>query len=97
MRAKIEFGDTVVVQGSGAIGLVTLICAKVSGAGQLIMVGGPKGRLELARKLGADITIDIADISNVQERKQLVLDNTPRGEGADVVFECAGFLAPGLC
>ncbi len=93
MRAKIEFGDTVVVQGSGAIGLVTLICAKVSGAGQLIMVGGPKGRLELARNLGADVTIDIADISDVQERKQLVLDNTPRGEGADVVFECAGFLS----
>ena len=32
MRGKVQIGDTVVVQGAGAIGLVTLICAKISGA-----------------------------------------------------------------
>ncbi|MDA0747108.1 MAG: zinc-binding dehydrogenase [bacterium] len=92
MRAGLQFGDTAVVQGSGAIGLVTLICAKASGAGKLIMVGGPSGRLELAKRLGADVTIDIGEIKDPEERKQLVLENTPRNEGADVVFECAGFL-----
>lgn len=92
MRAGITFGDTVVVQGSGAIGLVTLICAKVSGAGRLIMVGGPPGRLELAKRLGADVTIDIGEVPDAQDRIKLVLDETPRGQGADVVFECAGFL-----
>ena len=92
MRAQIQFGDTVVVQGSGAIGLLTLVCAKVSGAGKLIIVGGPPGRLELAKKLGADLVVDIADIKDPEDRKQLVRENTPRGEGADVVFECAGFL-----
>ena len=49
---KIKLGDTVVVQGSGAIGLVTLACAKLSGAAKVIMVGGPAGRLELAKRLG---------------------------------------------
>ena len=34
MRAGVQIGDTVVVQGSGAIGLVTLICAKISGGSQ---------------------------------------------------------------
>jgi threonine dehydrogenase-like Zn-dependent dehydrogenase len=92
MRSGLKFGDTVVVQGSGAIGLLTLVAAKISGAGRLIIVGGPKGRLELAKRLGADVTIDIVDIPDPEERTKIVLENTPRGEGADVVFECAGFL-----
>lgn len=92
MRSSLQFGDTVVVQGSGAIGLVTLLCAKLSGAGRLIMVGGPPGRLELAKRYGADVTIDIGQVPDVEERIKLVLDETTRGEGADVVYECAGFL-----
>lgn len=92
-RAGLKFGDTVVIQGSGAIGLLTLVCAKMSGAGRLIVVGGPAGRLELARKMGADVTIDIGEVRDPAERTKLVLENTPRGAGADVVFECAGFLS----
>ena len=92
MRSGIQFGDTVVIQGSGPIGLVTLMCAKVSGAGKLIIVGGPRGRLELAKEIGADVIIDIDEIPDPQDRIALVRENTPRGEGADVVFECAGFL-----
>jgi L-iditol 2-dehydrogenase len=92
MRSGLQFGDTVVVQGSGPIGRLTLVCAKLSGAGRIILVGGPPGRLELGKKLGADLTIDIGEIPDPEERKQIVRDNTPRGEGADVVFECAGFL-----
>ncbi len=92
-RAGLKFGDTVVVQGSGAIGLLTLVCAKLSGAGRLIVVGGPAGRLELARKIGADVMIDIGEVRDPAERTKLVLENTPRGAGADVVFECAGFLS----
>ncbi|MEE2754555.1 MAG: zinc-binding dehydrogenase [Candidatus Latescibacterota bacterium] len=92
MRSSLQFGDTVVVQGAGAIGLVTLVCAKLCGAGRLVLVGGPAGRLELGKKLGADLTIDITDVPDAEERKQIVRDFTPRGDGADVVFECAGFL-----
>ena len=91
-RAHIGFGDTVVIQGSGAIGLLTLVCAKVTGAGRLIIVGGPPGRLELAKRLGADLTIDIAEVPDPEDRVKIVRENTPRGEGADCVFECAGFL-----
>jgi len=92
MRSGMQFGDTVVVQGSGAIGLLTLVCARLSGAGRLVLVGGPPGRLELGKRFGADLTIDIAEVPDSEERKQIVKDFTPRGEGADVVFECAGFL-----
>lgn len=92
MRGQIEFGDTVVIQGSGAIGLVTTICAKVSGAGRIIVVGGPAARLELAKAYGADVVIDIEQTPSAEERTELVLAETPKGQGADRVFECAGFL-----
>lgn len=92
MRGGVEIGDTVVIQGSGAIGLVTLVCAKISGAAKIIVVGGPATRLELAKRMGADVTIDIDEVQSAEERTQRVLAETPRRAGADVVFECAGFL-----
>ena len=92
IRSKLQLGDTVVVQGSGPIGLVTLIAAKASGAGRLIMVGGPAGRLELARAIGADVVINIGEIRDPAERTKIVRENTANNAGADVVFECAGFL-----
>lgn len=92
MRANVQLGDTVIVQGSGAIGLLTLVAAKLSGAAQTIVVGGPADRLTLATKLGADVVVDIEDLPDVDARKAHVLAATPRGAGADVVFECAGFL-----
>ncbi len=92
-RARMHIGDTVVVQGSGAIGLVTLIAARLSGAGKIILVGGPAGRLELGRKFGADVCIDIEEVTSAEERTELVMAETPQSRGADVVFECSGFLA----
>ena len=92
MRARIQIGDTVVVQGAGAIGLVTLVCARISGAAKIIVVGGPARRLELAKRMGADVTINIDEVRTTVERTELVLDQTARRAGADVVFECAGFL-----
>lgn len=92
MRGRVQLGDTVIVQGSGAIGLVTLICAKFSGAAKIIVVGGPATRLELAQRLGAHVTVDIEEYPAAVERQEVVMSHTPRGEGAHVVFECAGFL-----
>lgn len=89
-RSRIRIGDTVVIQGSGAIGLMSLIAAKHAGATKTIMVGGPAGRLEVAKQLGADVVIDLFDVSDPAERLRMVLDETTRREGADVVIECAG-------
>jgi threonine dehydrogenase-like Zn-dependent dehydrogenase len=92
LRANVQLGDTVIVQGSGAIGLLTATAARLAGAARVIVIGGPARRLALALKLGADVTVDIGEVPDVAERKELVLSHTPRGAGADVVFECAGFL-----
>ena len=92
LRANVQLGDTVIVQGAGAIGLMCMIAAKLSGAARLIVIGGPPARLELAKKLGAHVTIDISQVRDAAERKALALAATPGKAGADVVFEAAGFL-----
>lgn len=89
-RSGIQLGDTVVVQGSGAIGLLTLACARLAGAMRTIVIGAPRGRLELARELGADETVDITAVPSAEERIRLARDLTPRRLGADIVFGCVG-------
>src|SRR5215207_1433446 len=84
----LEYGDTVVVQGSGPVGLMGLLLARDAGAKRVIMIGAPAARLKLARAFGADETIDITATS-AAERVARVLALTD-GRGADVVLECAG-------
>jgi len=90
-KADIHVGDTVVIQGSGAVGLFGLIVARESGAGKVIVIGGPRERLEMARKWGADATIDISEIKAIPDRVKAVKELSLSGYGADVVFECSGF------
>ena len=84
----LAYGDTVVVQGSGPVGLMALLLARDAGAGRVIVVGAPPVRLELARTFGADETIDIT-ATTAAERIARVLELT-NGRGADLIFECAG-------
>jgi L-iditol 2-dehydrogenase len=92
-RAAPRLGETVVVQGCGAIGLLTLGVAKLAGATRAIVVGGPRERLEVARAFGADVVIDIDEVRDPAERTRAVLAETVAGMGADLVFGCVG-LAP---
>lgn len=87
-RAEIMLGDTVVVQGSGPVGLTAAILAQLSGATQVIVVGGPAKRLQEAERIGADVTINIEDLSP-QERAARVLEIT-QGRGADITIEASG-------
>jgi threonine dehydrogenase-like Zn-dependent dehydrogenase len=92
-RARIRVGDTVVVQGTGAIGLLCIFVARRAGAVNVIAVGGPAGRLDLASALGADTCINILETPDAEERTRQVLARTPAGKGADVVIEAAGVRA----
>lgn len=89
-KAQPRLGSTIVVQGSGAIGLFTLGLARLAGATRAIVVGGPADRLELAQAFGADVTINIDDVRDPEERIRAVLSETPGGLGADVVYGCVG-------
>jgi D-arabinose 1-dehydrogenase-like Zn-dependent alcohol dehydrogenase len=84
-------GETVVVQGSGPVGMAAAMYAHLSGAAKVILVGGPAGRLALARELGVgDVHVDLFETADAAERIRLIVDETPGGRGADVVLECAG-------
>jgi threonine dehydrogenase-like Zn-dependent dehydrogenase len=89
-RATPRPGSTVVVQGSGAIGLLTLGLARLAGATRAIVVGGPPERLALARAFGADVTVDIGEVRTPEERIRAVVGETPGQLGADVVYGCVG-------
>jgi threonine dehydrogenase-like Zn-dependent dehydrogenase len=89
-RANLRIGATVVIQGAGAIGLFSLAAAREAGAHKTIVVGAPASRLELARAFGADVTVNIEEVADPQERIALVKAETPGGYGADAVFECTG-------
>ncbi|MBK9711965.1 MAG: zinc-binding dehydrogenase [Kouleothrix sp.] len=88
---EIQFGDTVVVQGSGPVGLSAAILAQLRGAGQVIVVGGPPERLAMAQRAGADATIDIG-AADADERRAIVRRLTG-GRGADVTIEATGVAA----
>jgi L-iditol 2-dehydrogenase len=82
--AEVAFGDCVVIQGAGPVGLCAAALAQARGAGQVVVIGGPAIRLEAARKLGADVVIGLDE-----ERVERVRELT-HGRGADVTIEATG-------
>jgi len=90
-----SWGDTVVIQGSGPIGILAVAAAREMGAGRVICVGAPESpRLELARKFGAEATVNIEEVTEPQERIARVRE-IAGGFGADVVLDCAGHPSAG--
>ncbi|MEC1375918.1 galactitol-1-phosphate 5-dehydrogenase [Heyndrickxia oleronia] len=83
-KANIQPGETVVVMGCGSIGQLTLQWAKIFGASTVIAVDIFDDKLELAKELGADITINSKNEDPVEKIKKLT------NGGADVVAETAG-------
>lgn len=82
------FDDTVVVLGAGPLGMCFLIKARMLGAGTIVAVDLSSFRLDMARALGADQTVN-AGATHTAQRISLVRELT-HGRGADVVVECAG-------
>jgi (R,R)-butanediol dehydrogenase/meso-butanediol dehydrogenase/diacetyl reductase len=78
-RTPPRFTDTVVVQGCGPIGLLTLQVAKAAGAGHLVAVEPNEHRRAVARSVGADEAL-----SPEEARERF------GSAGADLVYECAG-------
>ena len=87
-RATLRPADTVLVQGTGAVGLSTIALARLNGASTIIAIGAPGERLELARRMGADRVFDL-NATSLEERLNEVRALT-HGEGVDVVVEAAG-------
>ncbi|UOQ44223.1 galactitol-1-phosphate 5-dehydrogenase [Halobacillus salinarum] len=83
-KANIQPGETVVVVGCGSIGQLTLQWAHIFGASTVIAVDISDEKLAMAKKLGADITINAKEVDPVERIRDLT------GGGAEVVAETAG-------
>ncbi len=83
--AQIESTDSVVILGQGSIGLIFTQLARERWAEKIITVDLLESRLEVSRRLGADITIDASSADPVEE-----VHSITGGVGADVVIEAAG-------
>jgi len=85
-----NWNDTVVIQGTGPIGILAIAAAQEMGAGRVIAIGAPEApRLRLARKFGAEATVDIEEVRSPEERIKRVRDIVG-GYGADLVMDCSG-------
>ncbi len=82
------FDDTVVVLGVGPLGMCFAMKARMLGAGTIVAIDLSGYRLEIAKRLGVDHTLN-AKSTRPDERLEMVRDLT-HGRGADVVVECAG-------
>ena len=96
IRARgFSYGDSVVVQGSGPIGILAIAAAQEMGAGRVICVGAPESpRLTLARKFGVEATVNIDELKTPRERIERVR-SLVGGFGADLVMDCAGHPSAG--
>jgi L-iditol 2-dehydrogenase len=83
--------DTAVVLGDAAIGLSTLQSAKANGAGRAGVIGHHAHALDIARRVGADFTINSHEQDPVAAVRELT-----GGLGADVVYESVGGTATTL-
>lgn len=91
-RANMSFGDSVVVQGAGGLGIFATSIAAEKGASQVIVVDGQQPRLDLAMKVGATDTISMMEFPTPESRVERVKELT-NGIGADVVVEVVGISA----
>lgn len=87
-RATFRPGDSVLVQGTGAVGLSTIALARLTGASSVFAIGAPHDRLDLARRMGADHVFDL-DRTTAEQRLEAVRSRT-YGDGVDVAIEAAG-------
>ena len=83
-----HFGDTVVIQGVGAVGMMMLAKARLLGAGKIIALDTMEMRLEVAKEFGADLAINVTDLTD--EELVETIRNETEGRGADVVVENVG-------
>ena len=77
--------ETVLVCGAGTIGLMCFLAARAAGAQRVALSDTNDGRLQVARDLGADLTVNVRN----QDLQQAVLDWTD-GTGVELAVDAVG-------
>ena len=92
-RAKttgiLRFNSRVVVQGCGPIGLICIAVLRTMGIEHITAVDGEQKRLDFAKRMGADQTVNFKDHKGIEELAGAVKDSFG-GHLADFAFQCTG-------
>jgi len=88
-QGGLRFGDAIVLQGAGGLGLNAAAVARDMGAGRVISIDRIPARLELAQAFGADAVVDVNEFPTPEARIERVRELTG-GRGADVVMDLVG-------
>lgn len=83
--------DQVAIVGAGPIGLMALMAARIRDAGSITVIEVAEGRIEAAKRCGADAIIN----PSREDPENRALEMTD-GRGFDVVMECAGLRTTAL-
>ena len=81
-------GASTLIQGMGPLGICHLIKARVMGAGIIIASDISDHRLAIAKRFGADVTLNISQLS-AEEELAIIRQHTS-GRGVDLAIECTG-------
>lgn len=87
-NANIKIGDVVAVFAQGPIGLCATAGARLKGASTIIAIDGNDHRLEMSKKLGADVTLNFRNCDVVDEIMKIT-----GGRGVDASIEALGLQA----
>jgi alcohol dehydrogenase len=85
LNGMVSPGDVVAVVGAGPIGLAAMLTAQLYTPGRIVAIDLDDGRLESARRFGADLVIN-----NGREDPVALIMELTDGLGADVAFEAVG-------
>ena len=92
-RAKttgiLRFNSRVVVQGCGPIGLLCIAVLRTMGIENIVAVDGEQKRLDFAREMGANKTVNFKNTKGIEELTAAVKDAFG-GYFADFAFQCTG-------
>ncbi len=88
-KVRFGFGETIVIQGAGGLGIYATAVAREMGADRIIVIEGIDERIELVKSFGADEIIDMKQYSTPEDRIGRVLELTGF-QGTNVVAELAG-------
>ena len=83
--AKVKIGDAVAIFAQGPVGLCATVGARLSGATKVITVESIPERMEMSKRMGADIVLDYTKVDVISEIKKHT-----GGYGADVAIEAIG-------
>ncbi len=85
LRSPMGPGKTLLVIGTGPIGLGGMACARGMGSGKIILAGRKDQKLQIGKAMGADVTVN-----TTRESLMDAVMRETEGKGADVILETAG-------